>query len=174
MPFPDSAFDAAWSIWTLEHVPNPEMALNEMRRVVKSNGYVLLQPAWNTDPWLPRGLRKRPYGELGWRDRLTKFSIPLRELHWYRAFYLRQVRVIRSLVYHIGRAPVRLRFTSTTPSYEESSWESDADSTSSLDRHETLLWFTSRGDRCLNCSESALLLRRGNACPAGLVIQVHK
>jgi SAM-dependent methyltransferase len=35
MPFRDGEFDALWSIWTLEHVPNPEWALEEIRRVVK-------------------------------------------------------------------------------------------------------------------------------------------
>src|SRR5215831_6196557 len=38
MPFPDGEFDAVWSIWVLEHVPNPEQALREMRRVLKPNG----------------------------------------------------------------------------------------------------------------------------------------
>jgi len=35
MPFAADQFDAAWSVWVLEHVPNPEAALIEMRRVVK-------------------------------------------------------------------------------------------------------------------------------------------
>ncbi len=36
MPFRDGEFDALWSIWVLEHVPKPEQALVEMRRVVKA------------------------------------------------------------------------------------------------------------------------------------------
>ena len=30
MPFPDDSFDGGWSIWVLEHVPNPEQALLEL------------------------------------------------------------------------------------------------------------------------------------------------
>ncbi|CAN5788076.1 hypothetical protein BH18ACI5_BH18ACI5_17000 [soil metagenome] len=33
MPSEDSTFDGGWSIWVLEHVPNPEAALAEIRRV---------------------------------------------------------------------------------------------------------------------------------------------
>lgn len=35
MPFPDNSFDAAWSIFVFEHVPNPEQALRECRRVLR-------------------------------------------------------------------------------------------------------------------------------------------
>jgi SAM-dependent methyltransferase len=45
MPFDPSSFDAIWSIWVLEHIPNPECALMEMRRVVKPGGYIYLWPA---------------------------------------------------------------------------------------------------------------------------------
>ena len=44
MPFHDNEFDAVWTIWVLEHVPNPENALREMRRVVKPGGVILLMP----------------------------------------------------------------------------------------------------------------------------------
>ena len=30
MPFADGEFDAVWTIWVLEHVPNPEQALREI------------------------------------------------------------------------------------------------------------------------------------------------
>lgn len=44
MPFPDNSFDAPWSIWVLEHIPRPEAALREMRRVVKPGGLIFLAP----------------------------------------------------------------------------------------------------------------------------------
>ena len=34
LPFQDNSYDALWSIWVIEHVPNPEQAFREMRRVV--------------------------------------------------------------------------------------------------------------------------------------------
>ena len=44
MPFPDGEFDAVWTIWVLEHVPNPEQALREIRRVLKPGGLLYLFP----------------------------------------------------------------------------------------------------------------------------------
>lgn len=43
MPFADHESDAVWSIWVLEHVPNPEAALREIRRVVKPGGLLYLR-----------------------------------------------------------------------------------------------------------------------------------
>ena len=45
MPLSDNAFDGAWSIWVLEHVPNPEQALMEIRRVLKNGALLFLLPA---------------------------------------------------------------------------------------------------------------------------------
>jgi SAM-dependent methyltransferase len=42
MPFPPGQFDSAWTVWVLEHVPNPEASLVEMRRVVKDGGLIYL------------------------------------------------------------------------------------------------------------------------------------
>ena len=39
-------FDVVWSVWTLEHIPNPEQALREIRRVTKDKGFIYLEPAW--------------------------------------------------------------------------------------------------------------------------------
>jgi len=51
MPFHDNSFDAAWTIWVLEHVPSPESALREMRQMVKPGGLILLEPAWFCTSW---------------------------------------------------------------------------------------------------------------------------
>ena len=58
MPFRDSEFDGGWSIWVLEHVPNPEAALSEIRRVMKNGAVFYLFPAWDCDPWLGRRLHR--------------------------------------------------------------------------------------------------------------------
>jgi SAM-dependent methyltransferase len=47
MPFSDSRFDSAWTLFVLEHVDNPEAALVEIRRVVKDGGVLFLAPAWD-------------------------------------------------------------------------------------------------------------------------------
>ena len=45
LPFEDNSFDAIWSITTLEHVINPEKALEEIIRVLKPDGVAYLAPA---------------------------------------------------------------------------------------------------------------------------------
>ncbi len=42
LPFPDSSFDTVVSTEVLEHVPEPQRALNEMRRVLKPGGHLIL------------------------------------------------------------------------------------------------------------------------------------
>ncbi len=79
MPFADNTFDAAWSIWVLEHIPNPEAALSEIRRVVKPGGLLYLQPAWDCKPWAAQGYEVRPYSDFGIGGKLIKASIPLRQ-----------------------------------------------------------------------------------------------
>jgi len=45
MPLADNSFDLVWSIDVLEHVPNPEQALREIRRVAKDGAILYLSPA---------------------------------------------------------------------------------------------------------------------------------
>src|SRR5262245_1822845 len=147
MPFPDHSFDVVWSIWVLEHIPNPEAALREMRRVVKPGGYLYLKPAWNVAHWASRGLSVRPYADLGWRDRIEKTSIPLRRSYvgwWLSQGPMRMFRVIST------RGPSTLHYRRLTPNYSEY-WEPDSDAVNDLDSLEVARWFESRGDTCLNC-----------------------
>src|SRR5262245_3436449 len=78
MPFDASRFDTAWSIWVLEHVPNPEMALSEIRRVVKPGGVLFLEPAFDCKPWAAEGYDVRPYSDFGIGGRLIKATVPIR------------------------------------------------------------------------------------------------
>jgi SAM-dependent methyltransferase len=62
----------------LEHIPNPEMALAEMRRILKPNGLLLLWPAWRVSPLAARGYHSRPYRDFDVGGKLIKASIGLR------------------------------------------------------------------------------------------------
>ena len=167
MPFADHEFDAAWSIWVLEHIPNPEAALSEIRRVVKPGGVLYLLPAWQCTPWAAQGYEVRPYEDFGFRDTLIKASIPIRTLPEFLFITLVPNRVIRSAASAWG--PTRLRYRRITPNYEEY-WMADSDAVNSLDRAEVAMWFESRGDTCLNCeqgwkgylqADGPLIIKRG-------------
>jgi len=148
MPFPDDSFDGIWSIWVFEHVPNPEQALYEARRVVRDKGVLFLLPAWNCTSWAAEGYDVRPYSDFDLVGKIVKASIPLRSSTLFIQLALVSNRVVRLLAAQFG--PTRLRYRRLTPNYEKF-WGPDSDAVNSIDSHEALLWFLSRGDECLNC-----------------------
>lgn len=166
MPFPDDTFDAVWSIWVFEHVPNPEQAFFEARRVTRDGGLLFLLPAWNCTPWAAEGYMVRPYSDFDLYGRIIKASIPLRSSPPFQIMALVPNRIIRDLVARFG--PTRLRYRRLTPNYE-TYWMSDSDAVNSIDRHEAMLWFRSRGDECLNCDATSVFM-----ASKPLIVRVHK
>lgn len=167
MPFKDHEFDALWSIWVIEHIPNPEAALSEIRRVLKPGGLMYLLPAWDCTPWAAQGYEVRTYEDFGIQGKLVKASIPIRTLPEFWLITAVPNRLIRSMASAWG--PTRLHYRRVTPNYEEF-WQADSDAVNSLDRAEMAMWFESRGDTCLNCergwagllqTDGPLIIRRG-------------
>jgi SAM-dependent methyltransferase len=163
MPFPDSSFDAIWTVWVLEHIPEPEKALQEMRRVLKPGGLLYLAPAWNCSPWAADGFDVRPYRDFTWRGKLVKASLPIRKSPYFVMAYLLPVRGIRWLEYKEGGQNTRLHFRRLEPNYEVY-WQDDSDAAVSIDAYEAELWFRAHGDECLNCSGE----------PQYLILRIHK
>lgn len=170
MPFQDSEFDLAFTFYVLEHIPNPEQALREMRRVTKSGGYLYLEPSWKCSRFLSQGYAVRPYSDFGWAGKLIKFIQPLVESSSFRATHVVPARLLRTAAAQLG--PTKFHYTRLTPNYDHY-WEADSDAVNSLDRAEMTLWFTSRGDECLNCSSpiSAAFTRSPERW---LIIKVNK
>ncbi|HEX4594964.1 MAG TPA: class I SAM-dependent methyltransferase [Bryobacteraceae bacterium] len=169
MPFPDSSFDGAWSIWVLEHIPNPEQALAETRRVLKNKAVFLLEPAWNCTPWAADGYDVRPYSAFDWRGKLIKASIPMRDSKLFRAAARLPERTLRNVASRFG--PTRLHYRLLQPNYKDY-WQADSDALNGIDRYEVMLWFRSRGDECLNCEGlSGTELMRWSP---SLIIRIHK
>jgi len=170
MPFADDTFDGLWSIWVLEHVPNPEQALRECRRVTRDGGVMLLLPAWNCTSWAADGYEVRPYSDFGFAGKIIKATIPVRSSHRFRILTRLSDRLIRYVASCFG-GPTTLHYQRLTPNFKEY-WQPDSDAVNSVDRHEVMLWFQSRGDECLNCdgAEGSVLMRRQPA----LIIRVHK
>lgn len=170
MPFAEGEFDSIMSVWTLEHVPNPELALREMRRVVKDGGYLLLQPAWNCDEFAANGYGLRPFSDFDLSGKLTKSWASVRRFGPFRSLHLIPSRVIRDVQVMASGEPSRLHFKRIEPNFKQY-LEPDGDASISLDRHELALWFTSRGDTCVNCESG---LAKYDLPNTALVIRVHK
>ena len=162
LPFRDGEFDAAWSIWVFEHVRNPEMGLAELRRVIKPGGHLFLLPAWRVSPFAAGGYHVRPASDFGWKGKMVKTSVLLRESPAFVAAYTLPVRTLRWAWYAAAGRPTSFHYWLLTPNYDHY-WEVDSDAVNYLDRYEAYLWFKSRGDVCLNCGSEldAFLANRG-------------
>jgi SAM-dependent methyltransferase len=167
MPFRDNEFDAAWSVWVLEHVPKPEQALVEIRRVVKDGGLLFLKPAWNCPWWLAQGYEARPYSDFGAMGKMKKASLNLLARPFYRGASQLAIRSVRQMQVDWSGRPSRFHYRLLQPNYEKY-WVADSDAVNDLDYYETLLWFTSRGDECLNCGTEAIW--RSDE----LIVKIHK
>ena len=168
MPFENDTFDSIWSIWVLEHVPNPEAALVEIRRVSKDGAILFLGPQWDCNPWQADGYDARPYRDFGVPGKLIKAAIPARII--LSKLSMPVIRGVRAAVWKISGQPSRFRYHRLTPNFKVY-WEPDSDAVNSLDFHEMGLWFQSRGDECLSCDKKlSWLTQSGNP----LIIQVRK
>ena len=172
LPFPANQFDVVWSIDVLEHVPNPEQALREMRRVVKPHGFIYLQPAWYVVTWLVEGYNVRPYSDFKWQGKIIKASLPLRGSLAYRGSYTLPIRVLRLLDAWVTGGATTLHYRRLIPNYEKY-WGPDSDAVNSIDPYEAYLWFATRGDECLNWSGHLPSLFR-HARHDVLIIRVRK
>ena len=148
LPFDENAFDAVWTITVLEHVPDPEKALKEIRRVLKADGLLFLKPAWNCRPWICEGIPVRPYSTLSLRQKLIKFSLPVRDSLLFRAAFALPRRLLRSVVGLFTRTE-RLEFKKLPADYS-TFWMVDSDACASIDPFDAIQWFKSQGDLVLS------------------------
>jgi ubiquinone/menaquinone biosynthesis C-methylase UbiE len=168
MPFPDGEFDSVWTVWVLEHIPNPEQALREMRRVLKPGGLLYLAPAWLCSDLASNGYPVRPYSDFGLEGKLIKATVPLQDSAAFQAMYMIPIRALRLSAWKLDRQPTALHYRKLDPNYK-TYWMSDSDAVNSIDMFEAYLWFRSRGDECLNCPSGSGLI---TAADLPLVIRV--
>ena len=166
MPLPDNSYDAVWSIWVLEHVPQPERSLEEVRRVTKDGGLIYMDPAWDCGWWASEGYEVRPFRDFGFSGKVKKASLPLLTSPYYIVAYLIPTRLVRQTAAKLLPGPTRLHYKALKPNYD-TCWAEDSDAVNSIDYHEMVLWFTSRGDECLNCGNPLLEAKE-------LIVRVHK
>jgi SAM-dependent methyltransferase len=169
LPFENGAFDALWSVTVLEHVPDPQTALEEMRRVLKPGGLLFLKPAWHCRPWICEGIPVRSYRDLTIRQRWIKATLPVRNSLPLRAATALPLRVAHLLRTHFtkGRSPL---FYRRLPANYETFWMVDSDAAVSLDPFDTIIWFRNRGDEVLtHASLRAAFMSRSES----LVVRTH-
>ncbi|GEM_PF-958311 len=144
LPFNSESFDAIWSITALEHVSNPEAALEEIVRVLKPGGVAYLAPAWHVRSWAGEGYEVRPWSDFKWKGKLVKVSIPFRNVFWVRALFTLPFRLLREFLFLFQKnIPTKFNYKKLKPNYEKY-WCADSDACCSMDPHEMLLWFKSR------------------------------
>jgi SAM-dependent methyltransferase/uncharacterized protein YbaR (Trm112 family) len=151
LPLADQAFDLIVTIACLEHIPCPELALAEFDRVLAVGGVLYLAPAWHCRPWASEGLPVRPFRDLNAKQKIGKLLLPLRDSIVWRGLRCIPRRAARRAHWRIVRAgkPVSLKYKRLTANYT-TFWMSDSDATCSLDSHEGILYFESRGYECLS------------------------
>jgi SAM-dependent methyltransferase len=167
LPFKDGDFDVLWTIYVLEHVPHPEQALAEMRRVVKNDGLLYLMPAWYCVPWAAEGYPVRPYKDFGIKGKVIKATVDagMFPLGW--DLYFIPARLARGIGTMFSNAPTRFHYILLQPEYDHF-WMPDSDAVNALDSYEMERWFSSRGDECLNCGKHPMLEMHE------LIIRIHK
>lgn len=142
LPFEKDSIDFIFSIDTLEHVPNVEIAFNEIIRVLKPKGIAVLSPAWNCRSWTVKKLEQRPYCELEFFEKIEKLLIPIRNSIVFRATTQLFTRFLLELKYSF--LPVKLVYKKLTPRFDllkKYHHISDDDAFISIDSHSALIYF---------------------------------
>lgn len=168
LPFEDNSFDVVWSITVLEHIPDPQKALEEMRRVLKPGGLLYLHPAWHCRPWICEGIPVRSYKELTLRQKWIKSTLPIRDSLIVRSALALPVRLWRIVTYRFRQSSIPLSYTPLVADYD-TFWMADSDACCALDPLDVIQWFRSRGDHVLShISQLKAFLSRSEA----LVVQI--
>lgn len=147
LPFADQTFDLGMSFTVLEHLSRPEEALQEMSRVLKKGGQLVLSAAWRVPLWRPLGLEIRKYKGLPWQQKVMKFCLPLLNRVWTQGSLRIPLRLIRELKFFLFfKESCPLSYTGMKPNWQEFLLP-DSDAAVSMDNHACALWLYSRGFR---------------------------
>jgi SAM-dependent methyltransferase len=162
------------SIFTLEHVPSPEAAFEELDRILAPNGIAYLKPAFNVPTWRANGLEYVDYDSLSLSQSLAKRTIFLRRrpvwrfltgLVWGRLFD--EVQLFLAKRHKIA---LPLRWKRLLP-YPEGYIGPDSDAICAMDKSAVAVWFLSRGYKVLAGCGARTLPERIFADHSALVVK---
>jgi SAM-dependent methyltransferase len=161
-PFDNEEFDAIWTFYVFEHIPELQTALLEIKRLLKPSGIVLFKPAWQCRPWAAQGYGVRPYRDFNWKGKLIKASIPIRNSILWRSLFILPKRMVRHVLFLLGYKFIKIRYRKLKANYDIF-WESDSDACNWIDPHDAILWFLSHNFECLSHKKlfSMLFVRTG-------------
>ena len=140
LPFRSGTFHCVFSSDALEHVPAIDKAFEEIDRVIAPGGLTLLKPAWHCTRSQTELIPIKKYGELNLRQKIVKLTLPLQRTKVWKFASHFPGRVLRRA---FARRPTKLAFQELTPNYSQ--WICGLDAAASVDSHEGLLFFLSRG-----------------------------
>lgn len=161
-PFEDGQFDAIWTHAVFEHIPDLQIAMEEVVRMLKPKGVLLFHPAWQCRPWAADGYPVRPYSDFGLFGKLIKASIPLRDSLIWRSLFMFPKRIWRHACFVLGKRFKKLPYRKIKANFKKF-WMSDSDACNSIDPHDAILCFESHGLECLShpLNQKAFLVRTG-------------
>lgn len=144
LPFAGGSLDAVFSVFTIEHVPDPQRALAEIDRCLAPGGEALLYPAWLVRPWAAKALDRRAFSELGLLDRARKATIPIRHARPYRFLRILPGRLSREWRLSRQRRALPFEYRRLDPNLD-AYLAPDSDAFSSMDPQAMSAYFVSRG-----------------------------
>ena len=164
IPLKSLSIELIFSFNTLEHVPKPELAFQEIDRLLVPGGYALLKPAWHCTQYNTKLLPVKSYSELSLQDKIHKFSVPLLKTRYFKLTSRLPKRIARRVLYLLRKSkqPTHLKYRSLTPYLGEDYFIADCDATADVDCHEAILWFESRGYEVISHPTSLSRLLSGH------------
>jgi SAM-dependent methyltransferase len=146
IPLADASVECVFSFNTLEHIPDVDLAFAEMNRVLKPGGFLVLKPAWHCTRYNTELIPLLPYKQLNIRQKVTKALLPILRSKFYKLLTKLPYRLWRRITSQKNNS---LNYQRLIP-YHGDLWIPDADATASLDSHEAILYYQSRGYQCLS------------------------
>lgn len=144
LPPNDGCCRLVFTFATLEHVLAPHQAFAEIDRVLAPGGIALVRPAWHCVRWQDNALRSQPWRSTPLRDWPAKHLAHLALSLPAKALRCLPFRSRRRLGHLLCRRPTELAFRRLQACYDRPQ-QADADAACSLDCHEGILYFESRG-----------------------------